>query len=876
MYPSEWAGRRIELLAHSHAVVWVEDPYCLLASAEVETLRTRLLIPRHSVVAVRDAWHLRCELNQRDPANSRLVLIDQSYAPRDPNQLPKDAKPGDLAPLPAPDWKPFLPQEALFRPTIRDFLVDVTDDPRWPANVNIFPYQELATTDPEGFVRTFDTFRQWGRLLTDDDLVMVGASAFFQVDLLDLTDPLLALELAFHSEEKWQRLSAFFNPGEVDSIRKRLQSLAPPIGHLFGPNPDTARLALIALLVLSQHFDQPARHLPVLSPALAPYAGCPPALVAEVPSWFPQEEIPLFERLVTSNFLNYLHTTLQLDAADNACQFAQRERFSSKLRSLVSHAIPSTGTRPTSGPAGLDFSIDRLMPQFRDLKQTLANLVTKAESSVKSLHLTALRELTAAKVLQVFDHVGIHKIDSLLGGLSGLIRDIEGPAHRQWQGIAGFPERWAKDLQDCQNLMTEAGRLRDDLDREFGKLLEARYPEIVPAQMLTTRLFYHRFIAPRRRDSSGNLHKALILVIDSMRLDVWRQLIRPALEQDYIIQEDLAFSELPSVTRVSRSSFFAGLPPGALPKSVRETDLFAELLTRTHGAPQSFEAILKRPGMTYLVRSKDRNTTTGVFDFADALSHQVDWDLQTLQEAIRPFVREIRAILEEAGPETLVFITTDHGHFRRESGSPVFLENATDVGYRSACVPSRVEGEKGRRLFQIPARILGHSDKGWYVFPRPGCHLRSLDLEHGAGRPGAAWRHGGISMPEAVIPLAFLKHRSAPSQIAITVSTRDKLVATQTAHLTVSITADGIVTSPIRIQADTNEVEPVIFSEASSTPSTQTMRYTPASPGRRKLRFKAWLADQVVATADLEVEVAPAPVPEDQTKAKLRKLFGED
>ena len=43
-----------------------------------------------------------------------------------------------------------------------------------------------------------------------------------------------------------------------------------------------------------------------------------------------------------------------------------------------------------------------------------------------------------------------------------------------------------------------------------------------------------------------------------------------------------------------------------------------------------------------------------------------------------------------------------------------------DVGYRSAYVQSRVEGQNGQHVFQIPAVTLGHNLPGWIAsFPEP-------------------------------------------------------------------------------------------------------------------------------------------------------------
>jgi hypothetical protein len=156
MYPSEWAGNNVESLARHYPVVWVEDPYRLIEPQEIDRLRVPLGLLSHDIVVADNAFDLRRELSGKDPLNSRLVVIDQSYTLRDPHLAPRDAKPGDLVPLFAPDWKPFVEKDGFFRPTVRDFLRGITDDDRWPVEVNIYPYEELARKDSEGFVRAYD------------------------------------------------------------------------------------------------------------------------------------------------------------------------------------------------------------------------------------------------------------------------------------------------------------------------------------------------------------------------------------------------------------------------------------------------------------------------------------------------------------------------------------------------------------------------------------------------------------------------------------------------------------------------------------------------------------------------------------------------
>src|SRR5262249_5969934 len=152
-----------------------------------------------------------------------------------------------------------------------------------------------------------------------------------------------------------------------------------------------------------------------------------------------------------------------------------------------------------------------------------------------------------------------------------------------------------------------------------------------------------KFIAPRRRTASPIPKKAVVLVIDSMRLDIWRELIRPALEPDYEVEESIGFALLPTETRISRRAFFAGKPPATMPTTGRESELFAALLSAVHGARVTFEDLPQSPkGMSFGVRARDGSTHAGVFDFPDALSHEVDWDPHILHEAQRPLVRELR------------------------------------------------------------------------------------------------------------------------------------------------------------------------------------------------------------------------------------------
>ncbi len=881
MQASSWVSERIEALARNHPVVWVEDPYKLLDAAEIRALSDGLKRRDQSVAVVGNAYRLREFLAGIDPvgASPRFVVIDQSYTTRDPHLLPQDAKPSDLSPLAAPDWKPFVPAEARFRPTVRDFLVEATGFDDWPNEVNIFPYERLARSRPAEFIGAYAAFRAMGRTLTSDDLVVVGASAVLRLNLFELTDSMDALELAFHSDDRWSELKSMFNGAEQDIVMTRLRGLPAPIGDLFSGGSDIARAAVTALIVLKQHFpDRPGAHLPFVSPLLSKYSECDVPVAREPEPWFLSEEVPRYEKLVADEFLKHIRDALKLDNADNARRFGQEERLSGKLRSLVSFEIE----RPplTLGQERNRFRLEHLVPEFSQAKADLSTIVNKTRPTIEGLRLKPAGKLQLAQFMKLFDETGFHLCDRLIGRLETLIYYITAPAREQWQTIPGFEQRWDVELRECREVIAGASKLRDELDHNFGRMLEERYTDIVPAEVLPTDLFYEKFIAERRRNADGTLKRAVVLVIDSMRLDIWREIVRPALETDYAVEETLGFALLPTETRYSRRSFFAGKTPGTGTDG-KESDLLAQLINRVHRQSVDFEDLQpRRPGMAFGVRSKDskHSTYAGVFDFPDVLSHEVDWDPHTLHEVQRPLVEKIRALLAEAGPDALVFITADHGHVLQERGAPVRIRGAVDgVGYRAAHVSQRIEGEAAARLFQFEARKLRHNATGWFVFPKPGSALRDADEDGKRFKPSANYRHGGLSMVEVVIPLACLRHRSVVARVTLTPSVRQKGVVAQAMPIEITVRADSLLTSPVFVTADQDGVESVRVANVSTTPQSVTVSWLPTSAGRRRIVFTALLAGENVGEATIDVDVAGAKVPQvDVARAKLAKLFGDE
>jgi hypothetical protein len=877
MRPSEWVKDSVERLAQHHRLVWVEDPFELIEPADLTILRERLGSQSKCLIVAGSAFRLREQLQAYEPISASLVVIDQAFTVREPHLLPKDARPADLRPLPAPDWKPLVQAQALFRPTVQTFLVDLTGEEVWPAEVNLFPYEKLARERTPDFVAAWESFRETGRALTTEDLLVVGASAVLRLNLFSLTDPLEALALAFH-DNRWSPLTEYFNRQECEAIRARLTALPTPLGDLFTDKRDSARLAVVALMVLQQHVRADAgQHLRFLSPALAMYADCGLGVSPGAePRWFVEQEIPAFEKLVESQpgFVEHLKGALGLDQRETRERFAQKERLSRLLRDRL---VPfdQQPERPPRSSGSHGFSLGELVPRFRLARAELAALVASGQRAVEALRLTSPRDLKLDRILRPFIEGDLHRVDLVCGEVTNLIRDIDGPARPSWQGRSDIEKTWLRERAEAVEAMQSARRMIESLDVAFGRCLEARYAETTPDEVPSTDHLYERYMSPRRRGADGRSRPAVVLVFDSLRYDLWRELVRPALEHDYVIEESVALARLPSETRVSRRAFFAGRSPGDLPPSGAETEHLAALLSRVHGSPTTFTSVEKRPGMAFAVRSTDGLTYATVFDFADVISHEVDWDVHTLRLVLEPLMRHVRAVLQEAGKDAVVFVTADHGHVFQGLGTPIPIEGPEGVGYRSAYVRERILGQHAPHLFQILARTLGHSKDGWYVFPKPGFALRDATR---AFRPSGSYRHGGLSLFEVVIPVACLRHREARVSVRLTPSVIGRPVVGEPSTIEIAVAADGVLSAALTIAADQMGFAPIMARDLSPTPRTASTTFVPAAPGRQSLRITASLGSEEVAAATVEIDVraAAARESEDKAREKLKRLFGED
>jgi len=593
--------------------IWFRDPDKLLACTGPEVHNRLSSGP--DVLVVKHSLQLRAAL--RHGLSGEWVLIDQTSDSHGRSQLF------------APDLMRVLEPRMIICRTVRDYLIDSTDDHTWPQEVESFPYRELAREHPAEFIRAYVDFRAGKSVgFSSSDLLLIGASAVLQRNLFALENPFLIIELAFHSDDKWKHLTEYFGVDEIQGIRDHLRQLLKPLGDLFGGQAQSARLACAALLILSRHIENPAHYLPHLSASLNPWQDCEPLFTTTPkPAWF-DIEIDLFDSAVSPAFLKTMKAALGLDIPENEKAFAKADCWSKKLRQLALFATPE-GTPPDETSVSTS-DLEKLVPIFRAGFAEVSRLINSIRGTCDRLRARHSSQLKMADFTSTFADQGFHRLAILCAELKSRQTEISHIPDRP----PGFEERWKKMEAEVDEPITEVEELLKDFDFVLGRFLEAQFAQVVPHQITPTNGIIEKIVADRKGKQPDQ--SVAILLLDGMRYDLWRMIVRPHLERRYRVQEQVGMAMLPSETRVSRVGFFSGLQPAAyfgknLPGG--EIEACNRLLKRL--LPQSKDVSrweVDCAQVPFAFRSANEKIFGIVFDFTDAVGHASAWEIDVLAD----------------------------------------------------------------------------------------------------------------------------------------------------------------------------------------------------------------------------------------------------
>jgi len=282
------------------------------------------------------------------------------------------------------------------------------------------------------------------------------------------------------------------------------------------------------------------------------------------------------------------------------------------------------------------------------------------------------------------------------------------------------------------------------------------------------------------------------ILIDNLRYDQWKTISAELSGLYRILEEDLYYSILPTATQFSRNAIFAGMMPSLIAEKMPSYWINDdEEEGKNNYEEEFFKNQLLRKGLNYKWSyNKISNNLEGkkvndkvhallendinilVFNFVDMLSHArtdigVIRDLAKDESAYRSLTRSwfIHSSLLEllkilASHSIKVIFSTDHGTIRVQN--PIKI-----IGDRSTS--SNLRYKMGRNLDYDPKKVFELKDPGKAMLPKTNISSRYIfalnkdyliyqnNYNQYAGYYKDTFQHGGISMQEILLPVAYLE-----------------------------------------------------------------------------------------------------------------------
>ena len=237
----------------------------------------------------------------------------------------------------------------------------------------------------------------------------------------------------------------------------------------------------------------------------------------------------------------------------------------------------------------------------------------------------------------------------------------------------------------------------DQAQQGYQDMVAAHYPFWVQGVRRKERMVHGGFVQPVYWTLSKTLlgsenEKAVILIFDGMRYEIWDLFMRNMMTDYMEIIEELPGSALlPTETHISRKAICAGTFPDEFDSRSAENKLLEQSLKDYFGMPLQVEAIVPDGlGTGETVHYRAGNLEVYIFELCDTELHKIKIKKLDDKREVpgRPLAfiyeqhikniidNEVMSILQSISPDTKVFITADHG-FARVGRRAIWFETST-------------------------------------------------------------------------------------------------------------------------------------------------------------------------------------------------------
>ncbi len=367
--------------------------------------------------------------------------------------------------------------------------------------------------------------------------------------------------------------------------------------------------------------------------------------------------------------------------------------------------------------------------------------------------------------------------------------------YHEWADIYKRLIRWELELEQSKDegIMQVIRMQQDEANHVFSRFIERNYVDWITNKSNDKPVMSHTLIRDKVLPRLDNSDKPLfVILIDNLRYDQFKT-IQPLLEELFRVEQDeLYYSILPTTTQYARNAIFAGLMPLEIrrkyprywvdeeeegTKNQYESELLGEQLRR-YGKDirYSYHKILNLNAGKKLADSMAdlmvNKLNVIVYNFVDMLSHA-----RTEMEMIRELAEDEAAyrslmlswfrhsslydiIQFIASKKADMIVTTDHGSVYVKDAVKILGDRTVNTNLRYKY--GRSLKYNAKELFEVkdPESIFlpKVNVSTAYVFARGSDFFAyPNNFNHYVNYYRNTFQHGGISLPEILVPVIYLK-----------------------------------------------------------------------------------------------------------------------
>ena len=242
----EWVIGKVEPLKHESRIV-LRDPQRMIrkdaraVDGWADTRGFNVLVCSGNI-SFRE-WYE----SLRDDKNIKLLLVNQS---RNKLQISKQTGTSVFY----PDFEAETKQKARLHITLKDFLINATDDSRWPEMVNERNLSRFILDYLDGIIVAYKYLRRVDESrFTDADLSKIILGAMLDIDPFRKPSPAEIRRLCIEQFDRLEEARRML-PGDVTKILiQSIEGSEPPFCWLLKRDPDNVIRAFTLSLVINQY-----------------------------------------------------------------------------------------------------------------------------------------------------------------------------------------------------------------------------------------------------------------------------------------------------------------------------------------------------------------------------------------------------------------------------------------------------------------------------------------------------------------------------------------------------------------------------------------------------------------------------------------------